>query len=159
MRCLGNDMGRSNIMNVKINRFLSSRIHAVFMALCILLFFGCGGDGSKAKTEKPLELEEPVIYDKNPYRSDGVAIAEGKNLFDVKCSQCHGPDAGGGPEAPDLTDNETIYGSLDGDVFRTVFYGTDKGMPTWGKDLGVDGIWKIIAYIESLKPGEDLTPF
>lgn len=131
--------------------FLRSKAKTLFFISVSLLLSGCEGGEPEAKTDSSKGLEAPLIYTSNPYNGDAASIAEGKKIFDLKCSQCHGPDAGGGPEAPDLTDKETVYGASDGDMFKTAYYGTDKGMPTWGKDLGADGIWKVVAYINSLK--------
>ena len=117
------------------------------IAFSLLLFAGCSGGAPESEQPE----EELVIPGANPLRGNAAAIAEGKNIFKVKCSQCHGPDAVGGPEAPDLTDEETRYGSADDDVFRIVWYGTPSNMPTWKKDLGKDNIWKVLAYVESLK--------
>lgn len=135
----------------KIDYFVRSRVIAIVYISVMFLLSGCEGGESDTKSDSSKELEAPLIYDSNPYKADAASIAEGKKIFDLKCSQCHGPDAGGGPEAPDLTDEESVYGASDGDIFKTAYYGTDKGMPTWGKELGADGIWKVIAYIDSLK--------
>lgn len=136
---------------IKFNCFVRSSAVAILYISVIFLLSACESGKPEAKTDTTKELETPTIYASNPHNGDAASIAEGKKIFDFKCSQCHGPDASGGPEAPDLTDKETVYGASDGDMFKTAYYGTDKGMPTWGKDLGVDGIWKVIAYIDSLK--------
>ena len=133
---------------MKHDFFLSGRVKILFFASLGLLLSACEGEGPKAGTD---DLVPPLVHASNPYKGDKVSIAEGKKIFDLKCSQCHGPDAGGGPEAPDLTDKEAIYGDSDGDMFKTAYYGTEKGMPTWGKELGADGLWKVMAYINSLK--------
>jgi len=136
---------------MKFDCFVRSRTVAVFYILVTFVLSGCEGGEPEVKADSSKELETPLIYASNPYNEDAASIGEGKKLFDIKCSQCHGPDASGGPEAPDLTDKETIYGASDGDMFKIAYYGTDKGMPTWGKELGADGIWKVMAYIDSLK--------
>ena len=136
---------------MKLVCFIMGRAKILAFVSLSLLLSACEGGEPIAKVDSSEALEAPVIHASNPYKGDAASITEGKKTFDLKCSQCHGPDAGGGPEAPDLTDKETVYGALDGDMFKTAYYGTDKGMPTWGKDLGSDGIWKVIAYINSLK--------
>ena len=136
---------------MKFDSFLRSGGRIFFFASLSLLISACEGGKPDAKVDSSEVLDPPIIHESNPYKGDLPSIAEGKKIFDLKCSQCHGPDAGGGPEAPDLTDKETVYGALDADMFKTAYYGTDKGMPTWGKELGSDGIWKVIAYINSLK--------
>jgi len=32
-----------------------------------------------------------------------------------------------------------------------IYFGTDKGMPTWKEELSRDKIWKVLAYVESLR--------
>ncbi len=84
-----------------------------------------------------------------PYMGDAAAIAEGKKLFDRNCAECHGDGTGG--SGPDLTDNEWLCGGSDAQIFATVSNGRPGGMPSWSSDLKDDEIWKIIAFIRSLK--------
>lgn len=84
-----------------------------------------------------------------PYRGDAAAIAEGKKFFDRNCAECHGDGTGG--SGPDLTDNEWLCGGSDAQIFATVSNGRPGGMPSWSSDLKDDEIWKIIAFIRSLK--------
>lgn len=117
------------------------------------LMFACADD-EKALLGEVKPESKPVIYDSNPYKKDSKAIEKGKKIFRLKCTQCHGPDAGGGPEAPDLTDKVTIYSANEQGMFKTIYYGTEKGMPTWKDELGSDNIWKIMAFLETLKKQE-----
>ena len=107
----------------------------------------CSGE-DKASNET---IEDPDITSVNPYKGNASAIEEGLKLFAIKCSQCHGPAAAGGPEAPDLTDSETNYGDADDDIFRIIWYGTPNSMPTWKENLGKEKIWKVVAYLKSIK--------
>ena len=84
-----------------------------------------------------------------PYSGDAAAIAEGKKLFDRNCAECHGDGTGG--SGPNLTDNEWLCGGSDAQIFATVSNGRPGGMPSWSSDLKDDEIWKIIAFIRSLK--------
>jgi len=84
-----------------------------------------------------------------PYIGDAAAIAQGKKLFDRNCAECHGDGTGG--SGPDLTDNEWLCGGSDYQIFSTVSNGRPGGMPSWSSDLKDDEIWKIIAFIRSLK--------
>ncbi len=126
------------------------KISCFFSCSILLLIFLIIDSGCTGRVPEE-ESEPPEIAETNPYRGDAAAIEEGKKLFGAKCGQCHGPDAGGGPDAPDLVDEETMYGSTDGDAFRIVYYGTPNGMPTWKKELGIDDIWKVLAYVDSLR--------
>jgi cytochrome c(L) len=87
---------------------------------------------------------------KNPYEGKPAAIREGEAIFDARCADCHGGDAMG-QSGPDLTDDKWIYGGSDADVFETVANGRKGGMPSWRSELVQDDIWKVIAYIRSLK--------
>ena len=84
-----------------------------------------------------------------PYTNNTAAIAEGKKLFDKNCAECHGDGTGG--SGPDLTDNEWLCGGSDYQIFVTILKGRPAGMPSWSGDLKDDEVWKIIAYIRSLK--------
>jgi len=85
---------------------------------------------------------------KNPYEGKADAIKEGDKIFDAKCSECHMDGTGGA--GPNLTDDTWIYGGSDADVFETIAFGRKGGMPSWKGELGVDNIWKVIAYIRSI---------
>jgi len=117
----------------------------------MFLLFACSGENESAIIGEVKQESKPVIYDANPYKEDSKAIETGRKIFEIKCSQCHGPDGGGGPEAPDLTDKVTIYSSKEKDVFKTIYFGTEKGMPTWKDELGSENIWKVMAFLGTLK--------
>ncbi len=87
---------------------------------------------------------------KNPYEGMPEAIEQGREIFQEKCSACHGPDAKGSI-GPNLTDDEWKYGWSDREVFISISNGRPNGMPAWGQILSEDDIWKVIAYIRSLK--------
>lgn len=94
----------------------------------------------------------------NPYTHDQVALAEGRRLFDwYNCSGCHGGHAGGGM-APSLRDPVWLYGSSDAHIFASIAEGRSKGMPAWGTKIPEDQIWKLVAYIKSLRTPEEPDP-
>ena len=84
-----------------------------------------------------------------PYIGNAAAIEEGRKLFDRNCAECHGDGTGG--SGPDLTDNEWYCGGSDYQIFATVMHGRPGGMPSWGGELKDDEIWKIVAFIRSLR--------
>lgn len=129
-------------MNKSFYRLTLSAI----ILICMLLA-ACSGEDKVSKES----IEDPDITSVNPYRGNASAIEEGLKLFAIKCSQCHGPAGAGGPEAPDLTDSEANYGDADDDIFRIIWYGTPNSMPTWKENLGKDNIWKVVAYLRSIK--------
>jgi len=95
----------------------------------------------------------------NPYAGNRAAIVEGRQLFNrMNCSGCHGDHAGGGM-GPSLRDVDWIYGSTDAQILSAIAEGRAHGMPSWGPKLGDDQIWKIVAYIKSLRtPNEPEAP-
>ena len=124
---------------------------ATLLLTILLLGTACGGKDSPPPPPAAQELTEAEIAEVNPFKGEASAIAEGKRLFAIKCSPCHGPDGTGGAEAPDLTDGVTIYSGTDRAVFKIIYSGTGKGMPTWKAELGPESIWKVMAYVESLR--------
>jgi cytochrome c oxidase cbb3-type subunit 3 len=91
----------------------------------------------------------------NPYHQERDAMAEGRTLFvRMNCSGCHGGRAGGGM-GPSLRDVDWLYGSTDAQIFSSIAEGRAHGMPSWGTQLPEDQIWKIVAYIKSLRTPDE----
>jgi cytochrome c oxidase cbb3-type subunit 3 len=92
---------------------------------------------------------------KNPYSDDLVAIRDGRRYFQwYNCSGCHGEHGGGGM-GPSLRDSVWIYGGTDARIFNSIFQGRTKGMPSWGTKVPADQIWKMVAYIKSLRTARE----
>ena len=86
----------------------------------------------------------------NPFAGKAEAAKEGRQIFlQTGCYNCHGLEAKGGGIAPDLT-----VSKLDPQqMFRTIHDGRPGTlMPSWGKELDSDKIWKVITYLRSLRP-------
>ena len=98
----------------------------------------------------------PVVT--NPYAGDAAALAEGRRLFGwFNCAGCHG-DHGGGGMGPSLRDSTWIYGNGDGHIFASIAEGRANGMPAWGTKLPREQIWKLVAYIRSLRTPDEPSP-
>ncbi len=94
----------------------------------------------------------------NPYTHSQVALAEGRRLFNwYNCSGCHGGRGGGGM-APSLRDPVWLYGDSDAHIFASIAEGRGKGMPAWGTKIPEDQIWKLVAYIKSMRTPEEPDP-
>jgi cytochrome c oxidase cbb3-type subunit 3 len=105
----------------------------------------------------PGPTENPPRPD-NPYNGDRSAAGEGRQLFvRFNCSGCHGGRAGGGM-GPSLRDPDWIYGSTDAQVFSSIAEGRGYGMPAWGTKLNEDQIWKLVAYIKTLRTQNEIQP-
>ncbi len=98
----------------------------------------------------------PKIH--NPYANNRDARGEGRQLFvRFNCSGCHGGRAGGGM-GPSLRDVDWLYGSDDGQIFSSIAEGRAHGMPSWGMKLTEDEVWKLVAYIKSLRTPDEIDP-
>jgi cytochrome c oxidase cbb3-type subunit III len=94
----------------------------------------------------------------NPYARNVAAMTEGRTLFvRMNCSGCHGGRAGGGM-GPSLRDPDWIYGSTDAQIFDSIAEGRAHGMPAWGTELPEDQVWKLVAYIKSLRTPDEPNP-
>ena len=135
---------------------------AVFAIATLLCLSGCGEGpphgGATAIPPPAVTAVGPIpgppsqaAVAPNPYAGDRTAMAEGRQLFvRFNCSGCHGGRAGGGM-APSLRDVDWIYGNNDAQVFSSIAEGRARGMPSWHTRLTADQIWKLVAYIKSLR--------
>lgn len=86
----------------------------------------------------------------NPFAGQPDAAKQGRQIFlQTGCYNCHGLEAKGGGIAPDLTASKLDPQQM----FRTIHDGRPGTlMPSWGKELDSDEIWKVITYLRSLRP-------
>ena len=86
----------------------------------------------------------------NPFAGQPDAAKQGRQIFlQTGCYNCHGLEAKGGGIAPDLTVTKLDPQQM----FRTIHDGRPGTlMPSWGKELDSDEIWKVITYLRSLRP-------
>jgi len=92
--------------------------------------------------------EKPVMYE-NPYEQDMKAVEEGRGLYAANCAVCHGENLKGGV-GPDLT-GHLAYGETDKDKYISIFEGRGGGMPPFRDQLGRDRVWKVLAYVDSVR--------
>ena len=85
----------------------------------------------------------------NPYERDQKAIAEGKMIYASNCAACHGETLKGSV-GPDLT-GHLKYGETDDKKYLSIAKGTPAGMPAYEQQLGRDRIWKVLAYVDSVR--------
>jgi len=102
----------------------------------------------------PQNVERPA----NPFGNDRAAMGEGRQLFvRFNCSGCHGGRAGGGM-GPSLRDVYWLYGDAEAQIFSSIAEGRAHGMPAWGTKLNEDQVWKLVAYIKSLRTPNEIQP-
>jgi cytochrome c oxidase cbb3-type subunit 3 len=85
----------------------------------------------------------------NPYERDEKAVAEGQVIYAGKCISCHGKDVKGG-DGPSLTAH-LKNGEQDGQKYESIAKGRPGGMPAFETELGRDRIWKVLAYVDSVR--------
>lgn len=85
----------------------------------------------------------------NPYERDEKAVAEGKGVYLEKCADCHGKDLKGA-DGPSLLAH-LKYGEQDKEKYASIAGGRPGGMPGFGTELGRDRIWKVLAYVDSVR--------
>lgn len=63
----------------------------------------------------------------------------GRTVFAANCASCHGDDGKGKADlgAPDLTDQNWIYGGDPQSIYTTVWHGRQGHMPTWERRLSL----------------------
>ena len=94
----------------------------------------------------------------NPFTGNAVALQEGRRLFVwYNCAGCHGGHAGGGM-GPSLRGPVWVYGDSAAHIFASIAEGRAKGMPAWGTRIPEDQIWKLVAYIKSLRTPQEPDP-
>jgi cytochrome c oxidase cbb3-type subunit III len=149
----------------------TSRVLAAFAAAGLLLpVTSCGRDKhdpNASSAPPPITAAVGPIPGRevqanrptNPYAENIAAMSDGRELFvRMNCSGCHGGRAGGGM-GPSLRDEDWLYGNTDQQIFSTIVEGRAHGMPSWSKTLTNDQVWKLVAYVKSLRtPNEPQPP-
>jgi mono/diheme cytochrome c family protein len=89
----------------------------------------------------------------NPFAGRADMAAEGKTLFNVHCSHCHGPNAVQGEKRRDLRRLRGRYGEELPAVFiETASKGRpDRGMPAWEGVVEKEELWKIFTFLETVQ--------
>jgi len=85
----------------------------------------------------------------NPYGHDEKYEAEGKVLYVEKCSDCHGKDLKGADGPPLI--GPLKFGEQDPGKYESIARGRPGGMPAFETELGRDRIWKVLAYVDSIR--------
>ena len=101
------------------------------------------------------DLTEFVVHlSRRP--ADAGSVARATKLFADNCSQCHGVNGQGDRTlgAPNLTDNDWLYGPTRDDIHDQIWNGHGGVMPTWGGRLTPETIKSLAVYVHSLGGGE-----
>ncbi|MGB3625454.1 MAG: cytochrome-c oxidase, cbb3-type subunit III [Henriciella sp.] len=87
---------------------------------------------------------------------DAESRQNGADIFAVQCALCHTENGTGNREmgAPNLTDQEWLFGGEYEDVYATVYNARNAHMPAWGERLDDATIKSLAVYVHSLGGGE-----
>ena len=92
---------------------------------------------------------------KNPIKATKSSIQRGKEIYEKKCSLCHGDKGDGkGPASAGLNPKPTNFKNshgekmTDGEHFWKITTGRG-GMPSFAKDLTEEERWHVINYINT----------
>ena len=112
------------------------------LALAVLL-----GAGSLVQTPGVARAQARPDM-KNPFEGDPAAIETGRELFNERCSFCHGT-RGRGAKGPCLSCGRFLYrGGSNAQLFATISGGIPGGqMGAFAASMGGEDIWRIIAFL------------
>ena len=85
-----------------------------------------------------------------PAEDRALTVARGHELFLMNCAHCHGDDARGTEEAPNLT----RLRKSDARIAALVTSGIKGQMPRFGEKLHKEDVRELIQFLHSLKPSE-----
>lgn len=107
---------------------------------------------------KPAEIDDLTEYvvHLSGRPANARAVTRATKLFADNCAMCHGADGKGNRSmgAPNLTDNEWLYGPNREDIADQIIYGHGGEMPTWGGRLSPEEIKALAVYVHNLGGGE-----
>jgi mono/diheme cytochrome c family protein len=98
---------------------------------------------------------------KNPVQPTPRSITSGRQAYMRACRQCHGSTGLGdgtlapkNPSPPNLTDDEWVYGSSDGEIFAIISNGVggDSEMKGHRSEMTATDMWNIVNYLRSIGP-------
>jgi cytochrome c oxidase cbb3-type subunit 3 len=96
-------------------------------------------------------VERFKLYPVEQLASDPASLQMGKVLFEDNCAACHQRSAKGNVAlgAPDLSDNDWLYGGSGSDITTSIHDGRSGVMPPWAS-LGEDNVKNLAQYVLSL---------
>lgn len=98
--------------------------------------------------------EYVVARSKRP--ADAAAVARAAPLYEAQCSACHGANGEGSQAlgAPDLTDQDWLYGSSRQDISAQIHSGRGGVMPSWKQRFDPQTLKALAVYIHANSGGQ-----
>lgn len=89
--------------------------------------------------------------------SDAAMAARGASSYQTTCIACHGADGSGNPAlgAPNLTDDNWLYGKSRDAIHKTIHDGRNGHMPAWSGRLTEQQIHVLAAWVYQLSEHGD----
>lgn len=118
--------------------------------------FGWSSRGQYDDEVKTAEQNYGPIYNKfmqqelKTVAADPEAREMGQRLFLTYCSQCHGSDAQGSGNFPNLSDEDWLYGGEPEIIKLSIANGRNGVMPPHAQVLGEQGVKEMVHYVLSL---------
>jgi cytochrome c oxidase cbb3-type subunit 3 len=118
----------------------------------------------RQKQLSPEEIKDVIAYtlSLSKHAQDPASIERGGKLFQDKgvCYDCHSRDAAGIPDygAPNLTDNDWIYGGDEKSIYKSIYDGRHGQCPAWIDRLSAPTIRAIAVYIHSMSKESPESP-
>jgi mono/diheme cytochrome c family protein len=132
------------------------------MVLSAMILAACGGSGGN--TTAVVRKDPPADYagKTNPFAGDQAAIDAGKTIFTDTCETCHGTAGlGDGPAGASLDPHPANLQTASKDASEAYLFwvvneggaaaGRSASMASYKGVLTEDEIWKVLAYVKTLK--------
>jgi len=116
------------------------------------------------KALSPEEIKDVIAYtlSLSKHQEDPEAVERGSKLFQDKgvCYDCHSRDATGISDygAPNLIDNEWLFGGDEQTIYRSVYYGRHGLCPAWVGKLSFATIRAIAVYVHAVSKESPFSP-
>lgn len=130
-------------MNMRVRK--TPLLMSLILILGASLLFAAAGDGLWMT-----KVPERDRARQNPFDSEANAVTAGAKLFRQNCTSCHGSEATGVKNRPNLH-SERIRAATPGELEWLLKNGSMKnGMPSWSR-LPEQQRWQIVAFLKSLQ--------
>ncbi len=125
-------------------------VGVVILAVSLLFAF------APAPQKKNRVVPPDAAKEKNPMPNDATSFAAGKNIYNLKCTSCHGKKGkGDGPKSAEFDDKPQDFTAAefkkqsDGELCWKITMGNTT-MPCFKHQMTKDQRWQVITYLRKL---------